>query len=270
MADVLRRAEELPAGERLTAFDSALDATGKGGEAAITALVDRLYSGSRLADADRRLAMFDMDEATLRARHDAFIDLAAALRAETRPIDEANKVFEGEMVTLEPRYIEALAAYRHAPLYPDANSTLRFNLGNVEGYSPRDAVRYQPFTTLAGVVEKNTGVDPFDCPKALLDAFNRGERAPYADAALGDVPACFLTTNDSTGGNSGSPLMNGDGELVGLLFDGNIESMTSDYAVDPAITRSIGVDVRYMLWVMDYVSHAHALMREMGIEPASR
>jgi Peptidase S46 len=270
MTDVLRRAERLPASERIKAFDAALAATGMRGDDAVAALVDRLYAGTRLGDRRRRLAMFAMSAENLAAQHDAFIELATALRAETRAYEAADKRFDGEMVTLEPRYIEALMAFRGTPLYPDANSTLRFNLGNVKGYSPRDAVFYEPFTTLSGVVEKNTGIEPFACPKALLDAFATGERGPYADPTLGDVPACFLTTNDSTGGNSGSPLMNGKGELVGLLFDGNIESMTSDYAVDPAITRSIGVDVRYMLWVMNYVSHAHALMRELGVEPVGK
>jgi hypothetical protein len=269
-ADFLQRAEALPPGERITAVHTALAGTGKQGAEAVAALVDTLYAGTSLGDTKERLAMFDMDAKSLAERHDALIDFATALREQTRAIDEADRRFEGERVILEPRYIEALMAWKNEPLYPDANSTLRVNFATVKGYSPRDAVYYESFTTLTGVVEKNTGEEPFNCPKSLLDAYKNGERGRWVDKALGDVPSCFLTTSDSTGGNSGSPLMNGKGELVGLLFDGNIESMTSDYVVDPTITRSIGVDVRYMLWVMDYVDHAHNLMREMGITPSSK
>jgi len=267
--DLLRLAAALPDGQRIDAIDAALAGTGKSGEEAISALTDRLFAGTRLADREARMKMFAMDAATLAGQHDAMVDLAIALRPQTRARDEAEKRYDGDMVLLEPRLIEALAAWQGRPLYPDANSTLRLTYATVKGVEPRDGLIYKPFTTLSGVVEKNTGKEPFNCPKGLLDAVAAGKRGPYVDTRLGDVPSCFLTTHDTTGGNSGSPVMNGKGELVGLLFDGTIESMTSDYAFDDTTTRSISVDARYMLWVMDYVDHAHALMREMGVTPAS-
>jgi hypothetical protein len=167
--------------------------------------------------------------------------------------------------------MEAWIAYQQSggrAVYPDANATLRVTYGHVAGYWPRDGVRYEPFTTLAGILEKDTGVEPFDAPAQLLGAIRSGDQGPYGLASLGSVPVDFLSTLDTTGGNSGSPTLNGRGELVGLLFDGAWESLLSDYYYEPERVRSIHVDVRCMLWVMDRVDGAHHLLREMGIEPA--
>jgi hypothetical protein len=269
LAYLFDRAEQLPPNQRIAAIDDALAATGKTGDAAVQALLDKLLGGTELADAQTRLADFDLDHAALLATGDPMIAFAAALRRNQEIEEAATKAFEGEMVTLRPRFIAALGAWKDEPLYPDANSTLRFTYATVKGYSPRDGVFYKPFTTLAGVIEKQTGAEPFASPANLLEAARSRRTSHYMDARLGDVPTCFLTTNDITGGNSGSPIMNGRGELVGLAFDGNWESMTSDYQFDPALTRTIGVDIRYVLWCLDHVDHAHALMREMGIEPES-
>jgi hypothetical protein len=266
---LLARASQLPAGQRIAAVDRALAATRSTGDAAVATLVDRLFT-TRLADQKTRLAMFDMEHKQLLATGDPMIEFAASLRGDLDAMEATEKRYGGENVTLEPRLIEALAAFRGTPLYPDANSTLRFTYATVKGYSPRDAVLYLPFTTLHGVIEKNTGVAPFACPQRLLDAAKLGHFGRYEDPNLHDVPACFLTTNDITGGNSGSPIMNGDGELVGLAFDGNYEAIDSDFHFDPALARTIGVDIRYVLWCMDDVDHADWIMKEMGVQPQKR
>jgi hypothetical protein len=264
------RAAALPAGQRIGAIDAALAATGKLGEAAIDALLDKLFGGTSLASLHVRMAMLGMPHDALLATGDTMIAFAAELRKDLDAQEQATKRYDGEMVLLEPRLIEALAAWRDAPLYPDANSTLRFTYATVKGYVPRDGVVYTPFTTLRGVVDKHTGVEPFDAPDALLVVARIGPFPAYTDPKVGDVVACFLTTNDITGGNSGSPIMNGRGELIGLAFDGNYEAMTSDYQFTDAMSRTINVDSRYMLWVMDYVSGAHNLLREMGFEPKAK
>ena len=141
-------------------------------------------------------------------------------------------------------------------------------IGRVQGYSPKDATTYTPQTTLRGVLEKETGKDPFENPKALLAAAaDPAKTKPYFDPELNDVPVNFLSTCDTTGGNSGSPTLNAKGELVGLLFDGNYESIDADFLFNPAVTRSIHVDAQYMLWVMDAVDGADELMKELGVAP---
>ena len=132
----------------------------------------------------------------------------------------------------------------------------------------KDGLYYKPQTTLAGIVGKHTGKGDFDAPKVQLDAINAlrsGKKTPYIDPSLGDVPVNFLSTVDTTGGNSGSPTLNGKGELVGLLFDGTYESVASNFLFDPATTRSIHVDSRYMLWNMAEVDGAINLLQEMSI-----
>ena len=150
-------------------------------------------------------------------------------------------------------------------LYPDANSTMRLSYGTVQDYDPKDAVTYKYYTTLQGVVDKyKPGDYEFDLPKRLIDLNARKEFGRYA-SSQGYMPVCFLTTNDITGGNSGSPVLNGSGELIGLAFDGNWEAMSGDVAYEPALQRTIVVDIRYVLWVMDIYAGAKHLVDEMTI-----
>ncbi len=150
-------------------------------------------------------------------------------------------------------------------LYPDANSTMRLTYGTIQDYDPRDAVTYKYYTTLQGVIDKyKPGDYEFDLPQRLIDLNNKKEFGRYA-SPKGYMPVCFLTTNDITGGNSGSPVMNGNGELIGLAFDGNWESMSGDIAYEPQLQRTIVVDIRYVLWIMDVYAGAKNLVDEMTI-----
>jgi hypothetical protein len=149
--------------------------------------------------------------------------------------------------------------------YPDANSTMRLSYGTVQNYDPKDGVTYKYYTTLQGVADKyKPGDYEFDLPKRLLDLNQKKEFGRYG-SSKGYMPVCFLTTNDITGGNSGSPVMNGNGELIGLAFDGNWESMSGDIAYEPELQRTIVVDIRYVLWTMDIFSGAKHLVDEMTI-----
>ena len=149
--------------------------------------------------------------------------------------------------------------------YPDANFTMRLSYGKVLDYYPYDAVHYNWYTTLDGVVQKyKPGDYEFDLPQRLIDLNEKREYGRYA-AEEGYLPVCFITNNDITGGNSGSPVLNGNGELIGLAFDGNWEAMTGDIAFEPDLQRCICVDIRYVLWVMDVYSGAGHLLEEMDI-----
>ena len=133
------------------------------------------------------------------------------------------------------------------------------------GGSPFDGMAYLPFTTLEGITQKDTGIDPFNAPQRELDLIAARDYGEYELEAINSVPVNFLSDLDVTGGNSGSATLNANAELVGLLFDGTYESINSDWDFDPRTTRSIHVDSRYMLWVMDKVDGAGVLIDEMDI-----
>ena len=265
-------AAALPAEQRIPAVDQAAGLRAgmskTEGDAAIDAFLARVFAGTRLGDRDFRLSLIGKSTADLLATKDSFILLAAAMEPLTEANREASKNRGGAQARLMPRYMEALLAKAGGLMAPDANGTLRVTYGQVQGVDAKDGLRYKPQTTLAGILEKNTGQGDFDAPKVQLDAINAlhmGKKTRYIDPSLKDVPVNFLSTVDTTGGNSGSPTLNAKGELVGLLFDGTYESVASDYLFDPVTTRSIHVDTRYMLWNMAEVDGASHLVKEMGI-----
>ena len=148
---------------------------------------------------------------------------------------------------------------------PDANSTIRLTYGNVKAYEPRDAVAYSYYTTLKGVIEKEGPVgDEFEVPIRLKELYNNADFGPYANAK-GELPTCFITNNDITGGNSGSPVIDAEGNLIGLAFDGNGEAMSGDIDFEENLQRCICLDTRYMLWVIDKYAGATNLINEMTI-----
>jgi len=174
----------------------------------------------------------------------------------------------GEQQYWRYRYMEALIAFNRSmgqPIYADANSTLRITFGQVKGNLPRDGLRNLPFTTLEGIVEKDTGEEPFNAPKQQLELIRQTYYGDYKFEPINSVPVNFLNTLDITGGNSGSPTLNGRGELVGLLFDGVYESIIGDWDFNDQKNRAIAVDTRYMLWVMEYLDKADNLLGEMEI-----
>jgi hypothetical protein len=260
----LLEATRLPAGQRIDAVDAALGTDGEP-EARVDAFLDRLYAGTRLADLDTRLAMFDESTAALLARNDPMIDVARSLRALGEEIEERDRGMAGAMHRLRPVLIAALRDLKRGRLAPDANGTLRVGFGVVQGYAPRDGVSYEPQTTGEGVAAKSTGRPPFDSPAALLGGLREGRFGPYADPDLGDLPVNFLSTVCVTNGSSGSCALNSRGEIAGLAFDSNWEGVGGDWMVNESLVRTVQVDSRYMLWVMDAVDGAHHLLREMGL-----
>ncbi|MGB3455339.1 MAG: S46 family peptidase [Litorimonas sp.] len=257
-----------PAAERVPALDAALGLRNGMSDAELSARLDSYYSGTQLGELDTRLSLMEADTAALEASTDPFMRLAVALYDHELATEAAAKDRAGRRATLQPKYMEAIIAWQKDQgftAYPDANSTLRVTYGTVMGGSPKDGMRYDPFTTLQGITEKDSGIDPFNSPQKQLDLIEARDFGPYELDSIDSVPVNFLTDLDSTGGNSGSATLNSRGELVGLLFDGTIESVNSDWDFDPKTTRSIHVDSRYMLWVMDKVDGADVLLEEMDI-----
>jgi hypothetical protein len=199
-------------------------------------------------------------------KNDPVILTASSINKIGSELSKELSKFDGDLTKGRRLWVAALREMTpEKTLYPDANSTMRLTYGTVQDYDPKDAVTYKYYTTLQGVVDKfKPGDYEFDLPQKLIELNNKKEFGRYA-SKKGYMPVCFLTTNDITGGNSGSPVMNANGELIGLAFDGNWEAMSGDVAYEPELQRTISVDIRYVLWIMDIYSGAKHLVDEMTI-----
>ncbi len=262
-----------PAEARVAAFDDALGLGARFNRNALGRKLDAYYDGSSLDDAATRLALMEADRAAFESSDDPFIALAVALYQTERRLEDAAKERSGEISALQPQYMEAIVAWQESrgeTAYPDANSTLRITYGEVLGGSPEDGLIYEPFTRLEGVSAKHTGEEPFDAPDAMLELIRAEDFGPYEMRDIGSVPVNFLGDLDITGGNSGSATLNRRGEMVGLVFDGTLESVNSDWHFDPRVIRSIHVDSRYMLWVLEKIDGADRLLDEMEIVDRKR
>ncbi len=263
----LKQALDLPSSQKIAAVERIFNYGSNGVRSIdISGFVNSLYERTKLGTTENRLKMFGMNQSELEKLDDPFINFARQLEQEREELQLKKKDFSGASSRLNSRLIEAISEWKKGRLYPDANGTMRFTFGQVKGYNPRDAVTYKYITTLTGVLEKDTGREPFDTPDELKEAYGKKKISPYLDASIADIPVDFLSSCDITNGNSGSAVMNGKGELVGLAFDGNWESITSDYLFQPALTRALNVDIRYILFLMDKVYHADALLRELSVQ----
>ena len=173
--------------------------------------------------------------------------------------------YSAKRAELDKIYTRGLCEMYDWAKAPDANFTLRMTYGHIGGYEPRDAVRYDWRTVLDGMLEKENPKDPdYVMNEKLRKFYDTKDFGQYARED-GKLPTCFLTNNDITGGNSGSPVMNAKGELIGLAFDGNIESLSSDLRFNPALQRCINVDIRYVLFLVDKFGGAKYLFDEIEI-----
>ncbi len=247
---VLSRAAELPADQRIPPVDALLAQPG-----GLEGALDRFYGQTGLSDLQARRRLLSLPASRIASETDPFVVFARELNAWHAPIRDDEKARSGALSRLRTEVLQSRLAWQaarapDAPVYPDANNTLRLSFGVVRGYSPADAVIYEAFTSLSGMVAK-AGPAPFDAPANLLAAAARPPDPRLVDTRLTDVPVNFLSTLDITGGNSGSPVLDRSGRLVGLAFDGNYESIASDWLFDEELTRCIAVDIRYVLWVLE-------------------
>ncbi len=249
----VKRALALPAGQRIAAIDAVFGALKD--DAAIARKCAELTAASKVFDLETRKKLFEETPDQLKARKDPLLDLGLALDVERRALRDRRDVFSGRVLKLRPQWRRAVVAAAGRPVAPDANSTLRVSFGRIKGYSPREAVVMTPHTTLAGAMAKHTGEEPFDVPQKIRDVFAKGK--------ANDVPVDFLADCDTTGGNSGSPVIDGKGRLVGVNFDRVWENVANDFGYNPDVARNVSADVRYLLWLLTEVEGATALVGEL-------
>lgn len=229
------------------------------------ALAEYIYNESFLSDENTAIA-FLKDPDLKKLDKDPAFNLMQGFMQKMMEASANYQKSGDEMETAERLYVEAVRKMEtDKKFYPDANSTLRFSYGTVQDYYPKDAVKYDYITHLSGLIDKeDPDNDEFNVPEKLKELYELKDYGPYANED-GRLVVCFLTNNDITGGNSGSPVVNGKGELIGLAFDGNWEAMSSDIAFAPKMQRTIVVDARYVLFIIDKFAGASNIVDELTI-----
>src|SRR5690606_9446250 len=213
----LQQYVKLPADQHVAALDAWLGGTDA---AAVEAALERL-ARTGLGDLDERMALLQADRAAFEASKDPAVQLAVALMPTMMEMEAQQEAREGDELLARPLFLQAVADYKASQgefVYPDANTSLRITFGNVQGYTRLDGTRDAPFTTVEQMAAKATGEEPFDAPQVLLDAVKAKQYGDHADKVLGTVPVDFVADLDITGGNSGSPVLDARGDLVGLVF----------------------------------------------------
>jgi hypothetical protein len=265
---LLRQADELPAGQKIDFLEKRFgnlqgDARRRAEEDFARAVVD----SKKYSTAEGISSLLDLTTAQLRELHEPLVDIALEFAPEVQRITARQQTFNATVARWRPLLVQGMSEMKGGKLYPDANRTLRFSYGEVKGYIPRDALTALPFTSLSGVIEKDTGREPFNAPEKLKQLYRAKDFGPYG--VNGDVPVDFLTTDDIIGGNSGSPVLNGSGEQVGIVFDGNYEGLGNDFFYNEEKGRTIAVDIRYVLFLTDKFGGAGYILKELDVKNAS-
>ncbi|MBO4536638.1 MAG: S46 family peptidase [Bacteroidales bacterium] len=224
-----------------------------------------------VADLFDKTMFTDYDKVAAASKDEIFADPAAGLyyAIMDKLTPHYNNLYAGDVASYDKarkNFAAALMEWQKGQaMYPDANSTMRLTYGHVLPYSPKDGVKYLHYTTLKGVIEKEDPTNPeFIVPAKVKQLYEAGDFGRWADAD-GTLHTCFLTNNDITGGNSGSPVLDAKGNLLGLAFDGNWESMSSDVMFEPDLQRCICVDIRYVLWMVEKYGGATNLINELTL-----
>lgn len=260
----LKWLDELPADQKFAPAETLFGSLkGKARRDAEAKFADTIVNGE-YSSAQRVAGLYGPRTMDFNKEREDILGFARGLNQEHQALGARTANFNANINRLRVAYMGALTEMQgKSPVYPDANSSLRFSYGNIKGYAPREAEFRTPFTTMKGMLEKDTGINPFDAPQKLKDLQAAKDFGRYGE---GDsVVVNFLSTTDIIGGNSGSPILNGNGEQVGLCFDGNYEGLGNDFYYDPDYNRTISVDIRYVLFVVEKFGGAKWVVDEMKV-----
>ena len=261
-ANLLERMRKLPAGKAGKVLDSLFMAIDQAG--GMDLWLDGMYRAATLRTPEAVFALMDGPVEATAMSPDPFVRLALALAPVYQQRRADRQETDGQLTRLHADLVEVKMAFQKTSFIPDANSTMRLTLGHVRGYAPADATVYRPFTTLRGVIEK-TGIEPYNTPDVVIRLYLEKRFGRFVLPESKQLPVAMLYDLDTTGGNSGSPVMNAAGEVVGVNFDRTFEATINDYAWSAEYSRSIAVDIRYVLWVTENVGGATHILRELGV-----
>ena len=250
---------------RIVAVDEIYESNGINHIDAFQKFITNYVLGSKLRDKEYFSSLLTKKPDEISALQDPLLIFAKKIRMQNQVNDKENQKNEGKLNKLYADFVDAKMIWKNKNFIPDANSTLRLTFGYIKGYNPADAVFMQPFTSLDGVIEKySTGEKDFVIPDKLKTLYDKKDFGKYISKKTKKLPVAMLYDMDTTGGNSGSPLFDAYGNLVGVNFDRAYEATINDFAWNESYSRSIGVDIRYVLWVLDKFSGAENLLKEIG------
>lgn len=264
MALMLLQSRNWPAEKQLASVSKIVGK--KAADAQIDRFLNQLFNKTHLFDQKALLAEFDKNPAKFLKQKDDFWMLSTELQQLQSLLSLRDQKINGALSQWLPEFLEMKLAMQPGDFVPDANSTLRLTFGNVRGYEPEDGVYQAPFTTVGGLVAKGEKTGDYEINQELVAAYEAGNIEKYMKPSLKDVPVGLLYNMDTTGGNSGSPVMNAKGELIGVNFDRAYTATINDFAWNEAYSRSIGVDIRFVLFVVDKVAKADFLLKEMKVQ----
>lgn len=229
-------------------------------------LVNNFYENSILLDSTKYFTLLNSSDERINEVNDPLLDFVSDLKETERELIKINSDNQGKLNVLLAQFMDVKRMYLNKTFVPDANSTLRLTYGYIKGYSPADATYYSPLTSLKGIVEKGTEDGDYKINKKLVELYNNKDYGRFKDKKLNDVPVAMLYNTDTSGGNSGSPVLNAYGEIIGVNYDRGFEATINDYAWSDDYSRSIGVDMRFVFWVAQKISGADNIVKEMGIK----